>query len=446
MVKLHLSMNKKYYLLWMLVVLLPFLAGCNDDEQPEVAEPYLRVVETTSCENISSAAATLTLKVESNVEWKVVSEKSWCAVPSENTWTGNAAVEVQVGENLTGESRSAVLEIVSTDGVLKEEIHVSQLAEVFSENHHYKLPVVFQVLYVNKSDKNQYVEEGHLQKLLDKVNELYRNCGEDLGLEFVMATEDPEGNTLEEPGVNRVMWTTSTIDCQAFMNSYKEKRYLDLIWDPDRYINIMLYNFSDAGILGISEFPYTVAPDYLEGCEQWTGGVPTQDQLVSPRCVSINNRYIYEDNCPLTPETPDGNANYVAVTIAHELGHYLGLRHVFSENETGAECIDSDLCEDTPTYNKTAYNNLVNSIGAAGLLEHLDVLIMREDCVRGTEYKSTNIMDYAVSYSNTFTANQRERVRYILEKGAFVPGPKNREISNSTRTAGSGELPHHVME
>lgn len=102
----------------------------------------------------------------------------------------NAAVEVQVGENLTGESRSAVLEIVSTDGVLKEEIHVSQLAEVFSENHHYKLPVVFQVLYVNKSDKNQYVEEGHLQKLLDKVNELYRNCGEDLGLEFVMATED----------------------------------------------------------------------------------------------------------------------------------------------------------------------------------------------------------------------------------------------------------------
>ena len=55
MVKLHLSMNKKYYLLWMLVVLLPFLAGCSDDEQPEVAEPYLRVVETTSCENISSA-------------------------------------------------------------------------------------------------------------------------------------------------------------------------------------------------------------------------------------------------------------------------------------------------------------------------------------------------------------------------------------------------------
>lgn len=87
--------------------------------------------------------------------------------------------------------------------------------------------------------------------LLDKVNELYRNCGQDLNMEFVLATEDPDGNALAEPGVNRVKWTTSTIDCQAFMDSYKNERYLGLIWDPDRYINILLYNFSDASILGI---------------------------------------------------------------------------------------------------------------------------------------------------------------------------------------------------
>lgn len=90
--------------------------------------------------------------------------------------------------------------------------------------------------------------------------------------------------------------------------------------------------------------------------------------------------------------------------------------------------------------------NLVNSIGAEGLLEHLDLLIMREDCVRGTEYESTNIMDYAVSYSNRFTAEQRERLRFILEKGAFVPGPKNRSVSNEARRAVSGDLPHRVME
>ena len=315
----HRSIMNKYSFLWLAVVLLSFLSGCSDDDQPDAVEPYLRVVETASFENLSSAATTLTLKVESNVEWQITSEKPWCSF-SINNVQGDASVEVTIGENLTGETRSAVLEITSADGVLKEEVHVSQLAEVFAENYHYKLPVVFQVLYVNKADKNQYVEEGHLEKLLDKVNELYRNCGQDLNMEFVLATEDPEGNELSEPGVNRVQWTTSTIDCQEFMDSYKNERYLGLIWDPDRYINILLYNFSDASILGISEFPYTVAPDYLAGCDQWTGGVPTQDQLVSPRCVSINNRYIYEDQAPLTPETPDGNANYVAVTMAHELG------------------------------------------------------------------------------------------------------------------------------
>lgn len=441
----HHSIMNKYSFLWLAVVLLSFLSGCSDDDQPDAVEPYLRVVETASFENLSSAATTLTLKVESNVEWQITSEKPWCSFSANNV-QGDASVEVTIGENLTGEARSAVLEITSADGVLKEEVHVSQLAEVFAENYHYKLPVIFQVLYVNKADKNQYVEEGHLEMLLDKVNELYRNCGQDLNMEFVLATEDPDGNALAEPGVNRVKWTTSTIDCQAFMDSYKNERYLGLIWDPDRYINILLYNFSDASILGISEFPYTVAPDYLGGCDQWTGGVPTPDQLISPRCVSINNRYIYEDEAPLTPETPDGNANYVAVTIAHELGHYLGLRHVFSENSEGVECIDSDFCDDTPTYNKTAYNNLVNSIGAEGLLEHLDLLIMREDCVRGTEYESTNIMDYAVSYSNRFTAEQRERLRFILEKGAFVPGPKNRSVSNEARRAVSGDLPHRVME
>ena len=419
----HRSIMNKYSFLWLAVVLLSFLSGCSDDDQPDAVEPYLRVVETASFENLSSAATTLTLKVESNVEWQITSEKPWCSF-SINNVQGDASVEVTIGENLTGETRSAVLEITSADGVLEEEVHVSQLAEVFAENYHYKLPVVFQVLYVNKADKNQYVEEGHLEKLLDKVNELYRNCGQDLNMEFVLATEDPEGNELSEPGVNRVQWTTSTIDCQEFMDSYKNERYLGLIWDPD---------------------PYTVAPDYLAGCDQWTGGVPTQDQLVSPRCVSINNRYIYEDQAPLTPETPDGNANYVAVTMAHELGHYLGLRHVFSENSEGSECIDSDFCDDTPTYNKVAYNNLVNSIGTSGLIENLDLLIMRDDCVRGTEYESTNIMDYAVSYSNRFTPEQRERVRFILEKGAFVPGPKNR-ISTKVRSNVSGDLPHRIME
>ncbi|UVV51806.1 M43 family zinc metalloprotease [Bacteroides thetaiotaomicron] len=45
-----------------------------------------------------------------------------------------------------------------------------------------------------------------------------------------------------------------------------------------------------------------------------------------PYCISINSSYIYEQS---TDERI--NQNDAAITLAHELGHYLGLRHVFSE-------------------------------------------------------------------------------------------------------------------
>ena len=101
----HRSIMNKYSFLWLAVVLLSFLSGCSDDDQPDAVEPYLRVVETASFENLSSAATTLTLKVESNVEWQITSEKPWCSFPVNNV-QGDASVEVTIGENLTGETRS----------------------------------------------------------------------------------------------------------------------------------------------------------------------------------------------------------------------------------------------------------------------------------------------------------------------------------------------------
>ena len=83
----------KYSFLWLAVVLLSFLSGCSDDDQSDAVEPYLRVVETASFENLSSAATTLTLKVESNVEWQITSEKPWCSFSANNV-QGDASVEV----------------------------------------------------------------------------------------------------------------------------------------------------------------------------------------------------------------------------------------------------------------------------------------------------------------------------------------------------------------
>lgn len=425
--------------IWCLLLLV---AGCSDGNDGEEPHPPFLETAAPAYEGIDADGAALTVSVRSNVDWTVESDKAWCTVLSGNTGSGNADIQLDITENLTQDARTATVRISSVDKELDVTVTVSQTAPRFVAGGHYKLPVVFQMLYVNKNDINQYVRPGHLQEVIDRVNKLYQESGQDLNLEFVMATEDPEGNALEEPGVNRIGWTTGKMDCEEFMNS-REKRHLDLIWDPDRYINIMLYTFSDLSILGIAQFPFTVYPDELQGCSVWQGGVPGQANLNRPQCISINNKYIYDIGASLSPENPAGTDTYVIETIGHELGHYLGLRHTFSETFSG--CSDTDFCEDTPTYDRSVYIRLLQSYGL-NYMQHLDKLVMRYDCMRGGEFVSDNIMDYSISYFNAFSSNQAERMRYILEHGAFIPGPKDRQTVTRTRSTGMLELPIEIMK
>ena len=62
------------------------------------------------------------------------------------------------------------------------------------------LPVIFHVLYRVPEDD---VPVGYLSSCLERVNELYRDGPVDMNLKFVLATHDPNGQLLEEPGVRR---------------------------------------------------------------------------------------------------------------------------------------------------------------------------------------------------------------------------------------------------
>lgn len=91
-----------------------------------------------------------------------------------------------------------------------------------------------------------------------------------MNLEFVLATENPQGVKLDEPGVHPIQVSNPVQDCEVFMTDKANLKYL---WDTDKYINIMLYPFkqdenSEGVILGISHLPYTIKPDYLEGLNQ----------------------------------------------------------------------------------------------------------------------------------------------------------------------------------
>lgn len=414
---------KNLKLLLLFALCLPFVASCSDDEE----EPYVEVAQLQFTD-LDANATTLTLKITSNTSWTLSSDASWCT-PLTASGEGSADIQLNVTENTGRALRTAKVTVTAAGGLNPQTVTVSQKVVVPDNNYHYKLPVVFHVIYSSKSNTKQYVKAGWMETILADVNKLYKNSGVDLNMEFVLATEDPNGKKLEEPGVNRVQWANAKISCQEFMGytANTPQKYIDLMWDQDRYINICVYTFAEENVLGISTFPYTIQPDYLAGLSVLAYEVD-YTEIPYPHCVSINNTFIYDHDAYYS-------SSDIVATLTHELGHYLGLRHAFSENDedpaSGYDCcIDSDFCEDTPTYNKADYDAyLTDYLGGSGSMTQADydILVMRNDCKHpGTTFRSTNVMDYAISDSDKFTSDQAKRMRHVMLNSPFIPGPKIR--------------------
>ena len=45
-----------------------------------------------------------------------------------------------------------------------------------------------------------------------------------MNLEFIMATEAPDGTSLEEPGIEYIEWDTPSMDCTLFMDGKNESQ------------------------------------------------------------------------------------------------------------------------------------------------------------------------------------------------------------------------------
>lgn len=319
--------------------------------------------------------------------------------------------------------------------------------EVWTEDYHFVLPVVFHVLYDNEGDPFQNVSASHIQNIVNGCNQLYEGCGVDMNLELVLAGTDPSGNALAEPGIDRVKWSRPVMDSNEFMRS-DDPDIIGLLWDPDEYVNVVLYEFESNAILGVTLLPYTLAPTYLEGCTQLEEAVD-YTELGHPHCISLNNSFImdYREDYSYFDKS-EYMASDPAVTLAHELGHYLGLRHVFAEDpQTGStdSLVDSDFCGDTPTYNKSLYDIFYRQTGYS--VANFDILSERTG-PSGETFVQDNIMDYAVTYANRFTPQQRERVRYILDNGLFVPGPKKpaETLRSGSAPAVKAAIPATIME
>lgn len=435
-------MYMKVNCLFLLMALTCLLAGCKD------AEPGLPSVNLSlsGFENVSNEGATLELDVTATSSWRASSDEGWCR-PLPEKGRGSQQLAIQVDGNLEAVQRTATVTITAEGMEKKIQIHQNAtMGEL-----RYRLPVIFHVLYKDRSDKLQYVSQQRLDEILAAVNGLYAGSAGsvDMNLSFVLASTGPDGNALSTPGVEYIQYDGRyPIDCEAFMRD-NTGRYAQYLWDPNQYINVMVYNFKADGesastTLGISHLPFsTVGSNYLEGLSETRYGYLDLENLKFPYSVSLNSLYVGHQSTPAIYDPTD-----VTVTLAHELGHYLGLYHAFSEDDDGLVdgCVDSDFCEDTPSYNRVEYEARYDYLQQYEP-EKLTFrnLVERTDC-DGTTFVSYNVMDYSVSYSDRFTDDQRGRIRHVLTYSPLIPGPKKDVTKTRSATAAPLDLPIRVVK
>lgn len=366
--------------------------SCAKDELPP------QVLKTSEQElHFSGQGGEWLLTINSNAVWQVSGETAWCTV-SQTEGKNTDQLVITVGVNTENQIRSTRLHI---SGDRSQSTLVIQ-QDTNAGYQFYELPVVFHIIYSEISDTTQNIKAGTVTSLIDQCNKVYNDNGMDLKL--VAATMDPEGNVLEVPGIHRVLKSTSAYQsCSNFMKEDNTKD-ADLLWNPNRYVNVYVYKFTENNTLGISHLPYTPRQSSLTGLN--SNNYYFTHLPGFPYGISLNNTYIYEPGA--------------YTTLAHELGHYLGLYHVFLTKACDATD-ETDYCEDTYSYYRPDYEKLLIEKGDSLTIEEK---VMRTTC-DGMTFISFNVMDYEVSYMNQFTPEQYKRVRHVLEHSPLIPGPKS---------------------
>lgn len=160
----------------------------------------------------------------------------------------------------------------------------------------------------------------------------------DFNIEFCLATTDNNGNILSEPGINRINYVQKGwVNPNQFTTQISMKSYLDSIikpqsiWDVKKYLNIWITDKSTLlNYAGVSSVPpLSGLPDLPGNATDTTDGIWCFTKAIGSYTLFPAGTYI--------STFIDGR------TLTHEIGHYVGLRHIWGDGACG-----NDFCDDTP--------------------------------------------------------------------------------------------------
>ena len=237
------------------------------------------------------------------------------------------------------------------------------------------IPVVVHVVYANATEN---ISNTRIYEQIDVLNADYRKNNTDISnlptawqsiaadceVMFCLAQRDPNNNWTD--GINRVSTTTGTFSTNDNVK-HASSGGADA-WDRNKYLNLWVCDLGSQ-LLGYAQFP---------------GGAAATDGVV------IHYRYFGKTGA-ISPFNKGR-------TATHEVGHWLGLRHIWGDD--GGSCGGTDYCADTPNQASETYGTY-----AAGT-------VLTDNCTSSSPgIMWSNYMDYTDDASMYFfTANQKTRM------------------------------------
>ncbi|UKN00796.1 T9SS type A sorting domain-containing protein [Paracrocinitomix mangrovi] len=286
----------------------------------------------------------------------------------------------------------------------------------------YTIPVVVHIVY---NTPQQNLHDSIIFNQIDRLNEDFRRLNADtinlrdtfmtlVGdsfIEFELASTDPDGNSTT--GITR----TSTSQASFFgVGGFPAEGVKSTAnggidpWNQADYLNIWVCDMSIFGtpaVLGYATPPNNLSHWPPGSADNMSDGVVIQYQA-------------FGGNNPNTIDMGNGPMDIKGRTSVHEIGHYLGLRHIWADGG----CTEEDGIDDTP--NAADQSNFDCNIANNTCTDNIGTLGDLPDMVE-------NYMDYsAETCQNSFTQGQVDMMRSILENYRF-------ELINGTPYVGQTE-------
>lgn len=226
-----------------------------------------------------------------------------------------------------------------------ESLKAAQLKYKADDETVYYIPVVFHLVW-NTPDMNLHDSLFHSQiktlneaynhshKDTNKVRSIFKPVAGNSRIVFYLAKKDPEGKPTN--GIHRVKTTKADFggnDLYAETVKYTSEKGTDA-WDPEKYLNIWVCRFTYQGNLVVAAYAFPPV-----NAQFWNS---TYYKDLELQGVVVNYNYLGVKN-----PNDVSNSSMREKTLIHEVGHYLGLRHIWADKKSTCTGED-DGFKDTP--------------------------------------------------------------------------------------------------